>query len=148
MGELAAVTGDVAAGAAMLDGCVTEFGMRGPELREHRQALRNAADAKSAHDGNAFPLKPRSSRPLVHKIDLAELPPIDPKGVNVLPWTVVTETVVGRKYKVSYPKYLKELDGKQVQLTGTMQPLGEEQQGGEFLLIEYPSAAGSARCRT
>jgi hypothetical protein len=138
MGELAAVTGDVSAGAAMLDGCVTEFGMRGRELREHRQALRNAADAKSAHDGNAFPLKPRSSRPLVRKIDMAELPPIDPKGVNVLPWTVVTETVVGRKYKVSYPKYLNELDGKQVQLTGYMQPLGEEQQGGEFLLIEYP----------
>jgi hypothetical protein len=138
MGELAAVTGDVSAGAAMLDGCVTEFGIRGPELLGHRQALRAAVDAKLAHDGNAFPLKPRSSRPLVHKIDLADLPPIDPKGVNVLPWTVVTETVVGRKYEVSYPKYLKDLDGKQVRLTGFMQPLGEEQESGTFLLIEYP----------
>ncbi len=143
MGELAAVTGDVSAGAAMLDGCVTEFGMRSADLRKHRQLLRNAADALAssnapAHDANAFPLKPRSSRPLVHKSDLAELPPIDPKGVNVLPWTVVTETVVGRKFHPSYPKYLTELDGKQVQLTGYMQPLGEEQQGGEFLLIEYP----------
>jgi hypothetical protein len=147
MGELAAVTGDVSASAAMLDGCVTEFGMRGPKLREHRRALRNAADALASasdptaqptHDGNAFPLKPHSSRPLVHKIDMAELPSIDPKGVNVLPWMVVTETVVGRKYKVSYPKYLKELDGKQVQLAGYMQPLGEEQESGSFLLIEYP----------
>jgi tetratricopeptide (TPR) repeat protein len=147
MGELAAVNGDTAAGAAMLDGCVTEFGMRSLELREHRQALRNAADAlasptdpnaRPAHDGASFPLKPRSSRPLVHKIDMAELPPIDPKGVNVLPWTVVTETVVGRKFHPSFPKYLKELDGRQVQLTGTMQPLGEEQESGAFLLIEYP----------
>ncbi|HBI44387.1 MAG TPA: hypothetical protein DDY78_16270 [Planctomycetales bacterium] len=138
MGELAAVNGDTAAGAAMLDGCVTEFGMRSPELREHRQALRNAADARPTHDDNAFPLKPRSSRPLVHKIDLVDLPPIDPKGVNVLPWTVVTETVVGRKFHPSFPKYLKELDGKQVQLTGYMQPLGEDQEGGAFLMIEYP----------
>ncbi len=147
MGELAAVNGDAAAGAAMLDGCVTEFGMRSPDLRQHRQALRNAADALAStsdpaaqptHDGNTFPLRPRSTRPLVHKIDLAELPPIDPKGVNVLPWTVVTETVVGRKFNVSYPKYLKELDGKQVQLTGYMQPLGEDQESGSFLLIEYP----------
>jgi len=145
--ELAAVTGDVATGAAVLDGCVTEFGMRDPELREHRQALRDAADALAAandpnarpvHDGRSFPLKPRSSRPLVHKTDLTDLPPIDPKGVNVLPWTVVTETVVDRKFRPSFPKYLKELDGKQVQLTGFMQPLGEGQEGGAFLLIEYP----------
>ena len=59
-------------------------------------------------------------------------------GVNVLPWTVVTETVVGRKYHPSFPKYLKKLDGMQVQLTGYMQALGEDQEGGEFMLIEYP----------
>ena len=41
--ELAAVTGDVATGAAVLDGCVTEFGMRNPELREHRQACRRGS---------------------------------------------------------------------------------------------------------
>ena len=147
LAELAAATGDTATAAAILDGCVTEFGMRDPELREHRQALRDAADAlaangdpnaRPAHDGRSFPLKPRSSRPLVHKMDLADLPPIDPKGVNVLPWTVVTETVVDRKFRPSFPKYLKELDGKQVQLTGFMQPLGEDQEGGAFLLIEYP----------
>ena len=108
--------------------------------------LRDAADALAAndpsaqpvHDGHSFPLKPRSSRPLVHKTDLAALPPIDPKGVNVLPWTVVTETVVDRKFHPSFPKYLKELDGKQVPLTGFMQPLGEEQEAASFMLIEYP----------
>ncbi len=144
--ELAAVTGDTATGAAVLDGCVTEFGMRDPELLKHRRALREAADALAAndpsarpvHDGRSFPLKPRSSRPLVHKTDLAALPPIDPKGVNMLPWTVVTETVVDRKFRPSFPKYLKELDGKRVQLTGFMQPLGEGQDGSAFMLIEYP----------
>ena len=148
MGELAAVNGDTATAAAIMDGCVTEFGMRAPDLREHRQALRDAADAlasstepnaKPAHDANAFALKPKSSRPLVHKTDLAELPPIDPKGVNVLPWTVVTETVVDRKFHPSFPKYLQELDGKQIELTGYMQPLSDDQQeSNAFLLIEYP----------
>ena len=142
MAELAAVTGDGTTAAAILDGCVTEFGMRDPELREHRQALREAAagdpNGRPAHDGRSFPLKPKSSRPLVHKTDLADLPPIDAKGVNGLPWTVVTETVVDRKFRPSFPKYLKELDGKQVQLTGYMQPLGEQEEGGAFLLIEYP----------
>ncbi len=147
MGELAAVNGDVTTAAAILDGCVTEFGLRNPQLRLHRQMLRDAADAlagsdpgaKPAHDANSFPLKPKSSRPLVHKTDLAELPPIDPKGVNMLPWTVVTETVVDRKFHPSFPTYLKELDGKQIQLTGYMQPLSDDQQeSGAFLLIEYP----------
>ena len=45
--ELAAVTGDVTTAAAILDGCVTEFGLRNPELRRHRQTLRDAADALS-----------------------------------------------------------------------------------------------------
>jgi len=142
MGELAAVNGDAPTAAAICDGCVTEFGLRGPDLLAHRRALREAAgdpNATPTHDANAFPLKPKSSRPLVRKTDLAELPPIDPKGVNVLPWTVVTETVVDRKFHPNFPTYLKELDGKQIELTGYMQPLSDDQQeGNAFLLIEYP----------
>ncbi len=146
MGELAAVNGDVTTAAAILDGCVTEFGLRGAELRLHRRMLREAADAlaadssaKSVHDSNSFPLNPKSSRPLVHKTDLAQLPPIDPKGVNMLPWTVVTETVVDRKFHPSFPTYLNGLNGKQVQLTGYMQPLNDDQEENtSFLLIEYP----------
>ena len=38
LGELATVHGDVRMAAAIMDGCVTEFGMRSPELRAHRQA--------------------------------------------------------------------------------------------------------------
>jgi tetratricopeptide (TPR) repeat protein len=148
MGELAAANGDVTTAAAIMDGCVTEFGLRNQDLREHRQAHREAADAlagsgdpnaKPAHDANSFPLKPKSSRPLVRKTDPAELPPIDSKGVNVLPWTVLTETVVDRKFHPSFPKYLQELDGRQIELTGFMQPLSDDQpEQTSFLLIEYP----------
>jgi hypothetical protein len=147
LAELAATHGDVATAAAIMDGCVTEFGLRAPDLREHRKAMRAAADelakaggpgSKTAHEGHPNALKPRSSRPLLSKIDQAPLPPIDPKGVNALPWSVVAETTLDRQYRPTFPKYLKELDGRRVQLNGFMQPLGDDPDAAAFLLIEYP----------
>src|SRR5436305_564103 len=44
LAELAAAHGDVRTAAAIMDGCVTEFGLRAPELRRHRRAMREAAD--------------------------------------------------------------------------------------------------------
>jgi hypothetical protein len=148
LAELAAACGDVPTAAAMMDGCVTEFGMRSPELRAHRQAMRAAADelgragvtgVKAAHEGgHASSLKTRSSRPFVHRLDAAALPPVDPKGVNAIPWSVVTETILDREYRPTFGKYLQELDGKRVELTGYMQPLGDDLDVAAFLLIEYP----------
>jgi hypothetical protein len=147
LAELASAHGDVATAAAIMDGCVTEFGLRSEELREHRQAVRAEADARAAnptptdkteHGGHAGLLKTKSSRPLVHKLDQTALPPIDPKGVNAIPWSVVTDTVLDRKYHPTFAKYLKDLDGKQVQLNGYMQPLGEDEVVNKFLFVEYP----------
>src|SRR5205085_6042095 len=55
LGELAGAHGDVRTAAAIMDGCVTEFGLRSPELRAHRQANRAAADelAKKGDGGAA-----------------------------------------------------------------------------------------------
>jgi tetratricopeptide (TPR) repeat protein len=148
LGELAGANGDVATGAAILDGCVTEFGLRSAQLREHRRAFRAAAeerakiDAKAIlaqHEGDHLGLfKPRSQRPLTRKLDQAPLPPIDPKGVNVLPWSIVTETTLDRQYRPTFPRYLKDLDGKKVALDGYLQPLGDDAELNAFLLIEYP----------
>jgi hypothetical protein len=146
LAELAGANGDVATAAAIMDGCVTEFGLRSTDLRRHRRAYRAAADerarkegdAKTMHEGHPGLFKPRSPRPLVRKLDQTPLPPIDPKGVNSLPWTVVTETTLDRLYRPTFPRYLKELDGKKVMLRGYMQPLGEDHELEAFLLIEYP----------
>ncbi|HZY90642.1 MAG TPA: DUF3299 domain-containing protein, partial [Gemmataceae bacterium] len=144
LAELAAAHSDVATAAAMMDGCVTEFGLRDPTLRDHRRAMRAAADERAKngptkeHDASAATWKPRSSRPLVRRIDAGELPPVRARGVNALPWTVVTETTVDRQYHPTFPRYLKQLDGKEVSLTGFMQPLGEELEVNAFMLIEYP----------
>jgi hypothetical protein len=147
LAELANAHGDVATAAAIMDGCVTEFGMRNEELTAHRRLVRAEADAraantnppdKSQHEGHAGLLKTKSSRPLAHHFDQAALPPIDPKGVNAIPWSVVTETVLDKQYRPTFTKYLKELDGKQVQLKGYMQPLDEEQDVSAFLFVEYP----------
>jgi len=146
LAELAGANGDVATAAAILDGCVTEFGLRNAQLREHRRAFRAAAElpaksgnnAKSQHESHAGLFKPRSLRPLARKLDQTPLPPIDPKGVNVLPWSVVTETTLDRQYHPTFPRYLKELAGKKVTLDGYLQPLGDDTELNAFLLVEYP----------
>jgi tetratricopeptide (TPR) repeat protein len=149
LAELAGAHGDVRTAAAIMDGCVTEFGMRAPELRQHRQANRVAAEelarradggteGKTGHEGHAAVLKPRSSRPLASRFDASALPPIDPDGVNALPWAVVADTTVDRQFRPTFPKYLRELDGKRVSLSGFVQPLGDDLEMGAFMLIEYP----------
>jgi hypothetical protein len=140
LAELANANGDVATAAAILDGCVTEFGLRGEELTAHRKLMRAEADARAANPNASHVnlLKTKSLRPLSTRFDQAALPPIDPKGVNAIPWTVVTETVLDKKYKPTFAKYLSELDGKQVQLNGYMQPLGEDEEVNAFMFVEYP----------
>ena len=148
LAELANAHGDVRTAAAIYDGCVTEFGMGHPELRRRRQAARAAADALAAktagqdaqavHEEHALAFKPRSRRPLVVKLDLAALPPIRADGINALPWLVLNETAVERDFRPAFPKYLRELDGKQVALTGFMQPFEDSLDVTSFMLLEYP----------
>jgi tetratricopeptide (TPR) repeat protein len=150
LAELANAHGDVKIAAAILDGCVSEFGLHAPELRRHRQLLRSAAEelaknalspdpnAKAAHEGHAGVLRPRSKRPLADKLASAPLPPIHADGINSLPWDVLAETTLGKQFKPTFAKYLRELDGRQIALTGFIQPLGEDLELGTFMLIEYP----------
>ena len=146
LGELANAHGDVKMAAAIFDGCVTEFGMNDRELRRRRQLTRAAVEALEAktasgtteHEGHAGPLKPKSRRPLAGRLDLADLPPISADGVNVLPWAVLGATTVDKDYKPTFPKYLKELDGKQIAMGGFMQPLREDSELTSFMFIEYP----------
>ena len=72
------------------------------------------------------------------RLERTPLPPVRADGVNELPWAVLGETTVDRKYKPTFDKYLQELDGKQVSLNGFMQPLGEDLDMATFMLIEYP----------
>jgi tetratricopeptide (TPR) repeat protein len=150
LAELANATGDVRTAASIMDGCVSDFGMRHPQLRAHRQLVRAEADeqgrqaaaagpdARATHEGHVGGMKPRSRRPLVVKFEDDALPPIDPKGVNPLPWSVLGQTTLDKKYRPTFVKYLQELNGKQVSLEGYVQPLGEDLDLTSFMLIENP----------
>jgi hypothetical protein len=151
LAELANAHGDVRTAAAIMDGCVVEFGLRQAELRKHRQLARTAADelarttapaagdpVKATHEGHAGILKARSQRPLLARVDQAGLPPVQADGVNALPWSVLAQTAIDRQYRPTFAKYLQELNGKQVTLSGYMQPLGEDLEVSAFMLIEYP----------
>ena len=146
LAELSSAHGDVKTAAAIMDGCVNEFAMRHDDLRAHRQAQREAADelakqgddGKTIHEGHAGLIKPRSRRPFATHLDASSLPPINEKGVTPMPWAVLAETALDKKFTPTFAKYLKELDGKQISLSGFMQPLGEELESSTFMLIEYP----------
>ena len=66
------------------------------------------------------------------------LPAITATGVNKLPWTLISETTVDRKFRPSFAKYLKDLYGKKVSMTGFMQPLDGEHNVYMFMFIENP----------
>ncbi|HLJ94677.1 MAG TPA: hypothetical protein VKU02_15935 [Gemmataceae bacterium] len=150
LAELANAHGDIRTALAIMDGCVTEFGLHDSELRRHRQLLREAADAlaqqtpaqgdnaQATHTGHTAVFRPRSKRPLLSKLPAGPLPPVTLTGINPLPWSVLAETHVDRQFKPTFPNYLRELDNKQVSLTGFMQPLGEDLEMSSFMLIEYP----------
>jgi hypothetical protein len=140
LGELANAHGDVRTAANVLDGCVTEFGMASADLRSRRQLYRAAADAleKQGHRRDAG-IEFKSSRALVRTVDPSRLPAIQPDGVNLLPWAAVADTEIGPRGKPAFLKYVEDLDGKQVTLTGFMTPAGNattELTG--FLLTENP----------
>jgi hypothetical protein len=145
LAELANAHGDVKIAAAMMEGCVTTFGMQSPALRQHRQITKAAAeqvaanaDPKTAHEAHVAGLPARSKRPLLSKLDQVPLPPISDTGVNPLPWELLGETTVDSKFRPTFARYMKELEGKQVSLTGFMQPLGEDLDAASFMFIEYP----------
>lgn len=147
LAELASAHGDIRISAAMMDGCVSEFLMRDRELRQHRLVMKQAAqeilkrgpDTKANHNKHPFPFKATSSRALANRFFQRVLPAINPKGVNPLFWEVVTQTSVDRHYRPTFPKYLKGLDGMQIEMKGYVQPLlGSDLEMTSFLLIEYP----------
>jgi hypothetical protein len=51
---------------------------------------------------------------------------------------LISETTVDRKFRPSFAKYLKDLDGKTVSMTGFIQPLDGEQELVMFMFIENP----------
>ncbi len=141
LGELCNALGDVRSAAAALDGCVTEFALGSPDLRKRRLVYRAAADElakKPGHDQHRGAIKVKSSRPLLKAFDESLLPAIHADKTNALPWPVLAATNIGAKGKPAFPKYLEQLDGKTVTLTGFMQPVKDGLDGGGFLLLEYP----------
>jgi hypothetical protein len=141
LGELANVHGEVRTAAAILDGCVTEFALGAADLRKRRQLLRAAADElakKPDHEQHKVTLKVKSPRPLVKAFDESTLPMVRDDRANPLPWPVLGATATDSKGRPIFLKYLEQLDGKTVTLTGFMQPVRDELAVTGFLLLEYP----------
>jgi tetratricopeptide (TPR) repeat protein len=149
VGELARATGDTAIAAAVLEGCVTEYGLGDATLRRRRQDYRadaNALAAKppardeaahAAHNPGGL-VRFKSPRPLVRDSSRFPLPPVRPDGVNAVPWFVLSDTILDKPFRVTFHPHLKQLDGRRVVMTGFIQPTGEGLEQLAVLLIEYP----------
>ena len=144
LGEIANAHGDVRTAGNILDGCVIEFRLASTDLRERRALYLKASEAiamlpDAEHEKYRGDLKMKSPRPLVKKLDSSVLPAIQPNGVNSLSWLVLEETTVVRPFKPRFAKYLDDLEGKRIAMTGFMQPLGADiSDTSAFLLIEFP----------
>lgn len=146
LAELANAHGDFKTAGAMMEGCVVTFGMSDSNLRKRRQILKDATDkipqaklGTEEHNGShPGSVKFLSRRALTAMIDAAPLPPIDAKGINPIPWELFNDTTIEKPFKPVFPKYLKELDGKRISLTGFMYPLRDEPEVRAFLFIEAP----------
>jgi hypothetical protein len=144
LGEIANAHGDVRTASNILDGCVIEFRLASADLRERRAIYMKAAEAiaqlpDADHEKFRGDLRLKSRRPLEKKLDSSILPPINADGINALPWLVLEETAVARPFKPRFAKYLDDLEGKRIALTGFMQPLGAEiSEAAAFLLVEFP----------
>jgi hypothetical protein len=147
LAELANVHGDLRTAANIMEGCCTQYGMQARELNRKRQLTKEAAEdlakkitaaGPTEHEQFASTLKARSKRPLATKFDTSTLPPISATAVNAVPWALLGETTVDKKFRPTFAKYLHDLDGKLVSLTGFMQPLTEDLDLALFMLIEYP----------
>jgi hypothetical protein len=141
LAELANATGDVRTAANILDGCVAEFNMASPTLRERRTRYRAAADKLAnveQHTGHVGTLAFASSRPLGTTFDASKLPPIRDNRPNPLPWPVLQEVTVGKGFKPAFHKHIDALDGKPVTLSGYPAPSGDGADGISFLMSEYP----------
>lgn len=147
LAELANAYGDVRNAAAMMDGCVVEFNLAHPDLRKRRLLLREAADSlpraglgsrethKNEHGGK---LVFKSRKPLLANLNETLLQPVDPEGINPLPWDLVGTTTVDERYQPTFPKHLQALKGHEVEMTGFMYPLRPDRPGRAFLFLEFP----------
>lgn len=141
LAEIANASGDVRTAANILDGCVAEFGMASPLLREHRTQYRKAAEKFAAtedHIGHAGSIVFASSRALGGTFDASKLPAIRADRSNPLPWGALLEVTVGKGFKPTFLKHIDSLEGKTVTITGYASSAGDGADGASFLMTEYP----------
>lgn len=132
-GVLCAAFGDTRTGSQILEGAVTEFGNRDPLVMRLRQISK---EAKPIDHGKHPAARFRSARPFEETGELVDLPPIEPGKRTEVPWVVFSKTKLMAGKPPFFPAYLKQLDGKEIQVDGYLQPFGENLDDGRFLLVE------------
>jgi hypothetical protein len=139
--EVAFANGDVRTAANILDGCVTEFGMKSESLRKKRQQWRALVDELDKREHATVDLGTltfKSARPLARTFDETKLPPVNANGPTELPWPALAETTIGKRFPPTHLKFVATLDGKPVSLVGFVRPTTADAELTAFLFTEFP----------
>ncbi len=135
-GVLCAVVGDVRQAGLILEGAVSEFGVRDPVVMRLRSVCKEIGAKQTDHKPHQSLVKYRSTRPIEDSSELPDLPAIVPGMRTEVPWIVFSKTRLGPRREPEFPKFLKSLDGTEVSVEGYLQPFGENLDAGIFLLVE------------
>lgn len=141
LADIAHAAGDVRTAASLLDGCVTEFGMKSETLRAKRQQWRAVVEELDKREHAAADrgtLTFRSARPLARPFDETKLPAVNADGPTPLPWAALAETTIGKRFAVRHLKFVDKLDGKPVTLVGYIRPNTSDTELDSFLFTEFP----------
>ncbi len=143
-GELAFLSGDTLAAAAIIETCVTEYGLDAPLLRVRRRQLRPqwsliTSDHRNHMSANKLCFVPASPRPLGRTVHPQLLPPIVANRPYPLTWNMLAAAVADPKGRPQFPTYLQKLQGVTVQIPGCVQPLNEGPEVTRLVLLEYPT---------
>jgi tetratricopeptide (TPR) repeat protein len=142
LGEHCNALGDVRSAAAILEGCVVEFGMRNPDLLERRKVYREEVERldrlpEEEHRKLKIDIQFRSNRPYQPKLDPSQLPVIEDGKTTLVPWLVFTETTMGKGFKPQFLDFTNQLDGKRIAISGFVSATQRDSET-ECLLTEYP----------
>jgi hypothetical protein len=148
LAEATASSGDVRTAARLMEGCVSDLAINSKPARERHKELQQAVDKLEKAEQHASATKSTefaSVRILPKTFDASTLPKVRTDRANPLPWAVLDDTTIGKKFSITVIDYLKQLDGQPVSLTGFIQPIRADE-FSEFLVTEY--AVGCWFCDT
>jgi len=123
LAEAVAASGDVRTASRLMDGAVSELALSSEVARTHWKKWKSQVELLERDEKHTSPaFQAVSLRAFGRRYDAAGLPKLSETRPNELPWALLDDTEIGKRYTVKLPGHLAELNGKTVAVHGFIQP--------------------------